>query len=245
MDSSRRDFIIRAAALGSIAAIPAIGAPDVRTEAEPKKREIARLRDVRLDGELGARYQAATCNILTRQDRYSLESFRSSASGVPGALWWDWPGDQIGRYLSVLHVASGCGWTPAHGRRAEILDAVLPLQGGAGNFGPEKPDQTNVQFISGNAFALRGLLDAYEDGGDPRALNGARRLARYFEAAFDYYKDKGARGRCANSTDIVWMASSASINLVEMRGRWILPSALVHARAGLITLTIPSPCVGA
>ena len=194
MDSSRRDFIIRAAALGSIAAIPAIGAPDVRTEAEPKKREIARLRDVRLDGELGARYQAATCNILTRQDRYSLESFRSSASGVPGALWWDWPGDQIGRYLSVLHVASGCGWTPAHGRRAEILDAVLPLQGGAGNFGPEKPDQTNVQFISGNAFALRGLLDAYEDGGDPCALNGARRLARYFEAAFDYYKDRGAQG---------------------------------------------------
>jgi DUF1680 family protein len=68
------------------------------------------------------------------------------------------------------------------------------LQGRAGNFGPEKPDQTNVKFISGNAFALRGLLDAYEDGGDPRALAAARRLAKYFEGAFDYYQDRGAHG---------------------------------------------------
>src|ERR1039457_5546267 len=140
MDLNRRNFILRTAALGSIAAMPAFSAPDVPTEGKSKRREIAKLRDVRLDGELGARYQAATCNILTRQDRYSLESFRSSASGVPGALWWDWPGDQIGRYLSLLHVASGCGWTPAQARRAEILDAVLPLQGGAGGFGPAKPD---------------------------------------------------------------------------------------------------------
>ena len=194
MGLNRRNFIVRAAALGSIAAIPAFSAPDVRTEPKSKRREIAKLRDVRMDGELGARYQAATCNILTRQDRYSLESFRSSAAGVPGALWWDWPGDQIGRYLSVLHVASGCGWAPAEARRAEILDVVLPLQGGAGNFGPEKPEQTDVKLISGNAFALRGLLDAYEDGGDPRALAGARRLGKYFEAAFDYYKDRGAQG---------------------------------------------------
>src|ERR1017187_8844512 len=155
MEPNRRKFIINAAALGSIVAFPPLSAPDVRTESSSKRREIAKLRDVRLDGELGARYQAAMCNILTRQDRYSLESFRSSASGVPGALWWDWPGDQIGRYLSMLHVASGCGWTPAQARRAEILDAVLPLQGGAGGFGPGKPDLTNVQFISGNAFALR------------------------------------------------------------------------------------------
>jgi len=147
-----------------------------------------------LDGELGARYQAATCNILTRQDRYSLKTFRSSALGVPGALWWDWPGDQIGRGLSVLHVASASGWAPDEARRKEILDVVLPLQGATGSFGPPKPDPTNVQFISGNAMALRGLLDAYEDDRDPRALAAARRLARYFEAAFDYYKDRGAQG---------------------------------------------------
>ena len=194
MDSSRRDFIVGAAALGSIGAIPAFAAPEERSDAKPIRREVARLRDVRLGGELGTRYQAATYNILTRQDRYSLETFRSSAKGVPGALWWDWPGDQIGRYLSVLHVAAGSWWSTAAARRAQILNTVLPLQGPAGNFGPEKPDQTNVQFISGNAFALRGLLDAYEGGGDPRALNAGRQLARYFEAAFDYYKDRGAQG---------------------------------------------------
>ncbi len=53
---------------------------------------------VRLEGDLGARYAAATCNLLTRTDRYSLESFAASASGKPGALWWDWPGDQVGRW---------------------------------------------------------------------------------------------------------------------------------------------------
>ena len=68
---------------------------------------------VHLYGELGARYMAATCNILTRTDRYPLDSFAASAAGRPGALWWDWPGDQIGRWLSVVHVAEGYGWTPA------------------------------------------------------------------------------------------------------------------------------------
>jgi hypothetical protein len=66
---------------------------------------------VRLDGELGARYAAATCNLLTRTDRYSLDSFAASATGTPGALWWDWPGDQVGRWFSVLRVAQGYGWT--------------------------------------------------------------------------------------------------------------------------------------
>ena len=125
MDSSRRNFIARAAALGSTAAFPAFGAREDKTEAKPDKREIARLQDVRPSGELGTRFQAATCNVLTRQDRYSLETFRSSAKGVPGALWWDWPGDQIGRYLSVLHVAAGSGWSTAPARRAEILNTVL------------------------------------------------------------------------------------------------------------------------
>jgi hypothetical protein len=39
---------------------------------------------VRLLGELNARYMAATCNLLTRTDRYPLESFAASAAGRPG-----------------------------------------------------------------------------------------------------------------------------------------------------------------
>ncbi|MBN2473834.1 MAG: glycoside hydrolase family 127 protein, partial [Pirellulales bacterium] len=138
---------------------------------------------VQLQGELGARYWAATCNLLTRTDRYSFETFASSAAGKPGALWWDWPGDQIGRWLSVLHVAAGYGWAPAAEHRQRIAEAVLPLRTDDGRFGPvgAEPDK-DVRLLSGNAFCLRGWMDAYADTGDARCLEAARQLGHYFEA---------------------------------------------------------------
>lgn len=156
----------------------------------PQGRDTLNMSDVRLGGELGTRYQAATCNLLTRQDRYSLDVFRSNALGTPEAIWegWPWPGDQIGRFLGNLQVASALGWTPAPKLRADILDTVLPLQRTPGNFGPDPPDPTDVEDISGNAFALRGLMDAYADTRDARTLEAARRMGRFFEANFDYYK---------------------------------------------------------
>jgi hypothetical protein len=42
---------------------------------------------VRLNGELGARYMAATCNLLTRMDRYTVGSFAANAAGKPSCLW--------------------------------------------------------------------------------------------------------------------------------------------------------------
>jgi len=141
------------------------------------------LSQVHLNGELGARYMAATCNLLTRTDRYSLDSFAASAAARPGALWWDWPGDQIGRWFSVLHVAEGLGWTPAGANRKAVADVVLPLQTKDGNFGrPGSLKLDDVRIPSGNCFALRGLIDAYADTHDARFLESARRLARYFEA---------------------------------------------------------------
>jgi hypothetical protein len=159
-------------------------------------RELPELRDITLGGELGARYQAATCNLLTRPERYSLQAFRCNAWAVFDPVWrfWPWPGDLIGRYLSNLHVAEALGWTPARALRADILKSVLPLQQKRGNFGAAEPDVKNVEVISGNAFALRGLMDAYEDSGDPKALAAARRLAEFFEASYDYYKDRGPDG---------------------------------------------------
>jgi len=140
------------------------------------------LAQVRLSGELGARYMAATCNLLTRTDRYSLESFAASAAGKPGALWWDWPGDQVGRWFSVLHVAEAYGWAPATSQRNAITEEILPHQTREGNFGPPgSANATDIRIPSGNAFALRGLMDAYADSHDPRLLEAARRLARYFE----------------------------------------------------------------
>jgi hypothetical protein len=155
-------------------------------------RSLTPFSGVTFKAELGVRFGAALANILTRQDRYSIDSFKASATATPGALWWDWPGDQIGRMLSVLHTAQGDGWTPAAKRRAAIGDGVLPLQTRYGNFGREIPPETkDARVISGNAFALRGLMDAYEDTRDVRYLEAARRLGRYYEASFDLWRDNG------------------------------------------------------
>jgi hypothetical protein len=138
---------------------------------------------VQLGGELGTRYSAATCNLLTRTDRYSLESFAASAAGRPGALWWDWPGDQIGRWFSVVHVAQGYGWAPMAWSHKALAEVILPLQTKQGNFGPPgSATSDDVKITSGNAFALRGLMDAYVDSRDPCFLDAARRLARHFES---------------------------------------------------------------
>lgn len=190
MQSNRRVFVLNSIALGASAAFPAFGQSEVPTGGNLPARTLGKLVNVRLEGELGTRYQAATGNLLTRQDRYSLDVFRCNALGIPEAIWegWPWPGDLIGRYLSNLHVASALGWTPARKIRADILDTVLPLQRRHGNFGPDPPDPTDVEDISGNAFALRGLMDAYADTHDERTLEAARRMGRFFEASFDYYK---------------------------------------------------------
>jgi hypothetical protein len=169
--------------------------PNQRIHRNAQERQTAKLKDVRLEGELGTRFKAATRNILvTRQDVFSLDSFRSSALSVPGALWWDWPGDQIGRWLSVVHVASALGLEPPAVSRAAVLDFVLPLQRPEGCFGTEPPESTDVRVVSGNAFGLRGLVDTYEDTRDERVLAAARRMAGYFEANFDYYKERGRLG---------------------------------------------------
>ena len=138
---------------------------------------------VRLKGELGTRYMAATCNLLTRTDRYTLDSFAANAAGKPGCLWPDWPADQLGRWFSVLHVAEGYGWTPAAWQRQAVAGSILPLQTTEGNFGPPgSAAKMDSRIPSGNAFGLRGLMDAYADTHEPRLLDAARKLARYFEA---------------------------------------------------------------
>lgn len=162
-------------------ALPAADSADKLRVAAPSKP--VPIAQVRLCGELGTRYAAATCNLLTRTDRYSLESFASSAAGKPGALWWDWPGDQIGRWFSVLQVAEGYGWSASAWHRDAVAKAILTHQTEAGNFGPPgSAEKDDTRIPSGNAFALRGLMDAYADTRDPRYLDAAQKLARYFAA---------------------------------------------------------------
>jgi DUF1680 family protein len=135
---------------------------------------------VSLRGEYGTRFAAATAHLLTWTELYTLDSFVAATAGRPGSLWWDWPGDQIGRWLSVVHVARGYGWSSQAWPPRVLLEAVLPYQTAAGHFGPEA-SVGDVRLLSGNAFALRGLMDAYEDTGDARFLDSARRLGRFFE----------------------------------------------------------------
>jgi hypothetical protein len=135
---------------------------------------------IRFSGDYGTRFAAATAHILTRTDLYTLDSFVAATAGRPGSLWWDWPGDQLGRWLSVGRVARGYGWTGEAWPPRVLLEAVLPYQTEAGHFGPAA-SAADVRLLSGNAFALRGLMDAYADTGDARFLDSARRLGRFFE----------------------------------------------------------------
>jgi DUF1680 family protein len=126
---------------------------------------------------------AATCNLLTRTDRYTLGSFAANAAGEGVTLWPDWPGDQFGRWFSVLDVAEGYGWTPAGAHRKAVAEVIFPHQTQEGNFGPPgSAEKIDARIPSGNAFALRGLMDAYADTRDARYLESARKLAHYFEA---------------------------------------------------------------
>jgi rhamnogalacturonyl hydrolase YesR len=172
------------------------GHPEERMPAEnAAQRQLAEFRDVTLRAELGTRYEAATCNLLTRHDRYSLESYRAQSSDEPGGLWLGWPGDQVGRMLTAMHVAEGYGWTPVPTLRSAVGDVVLPCQTKDGNFGKEMPlDHKDAKVLSGNAFALRGLMDAYEDTREERYVAAARKLARYFESTFDVWKEVNGEG---------------------------------------------------
>jgi len=190
------DCLPRLALIAALVLVPARVSvaqppPPERDSAMAPSHRPAALSGVDYRGDLNARYSAAIANLLTRTDRYGLDSFRASAACEPGALWWDWPGDQIGRWFSVLHVARARGWTPAAADRAAIADVVLPLQRADGHFGPEvlALDQKDARIPSGNAFCIRGLCDAYRDTGDTRYLDAARKLARYFGSIAPHWRD--------------------------------------------------------
>lgn len=77
----------------------------------------------------------AAAHVLTWTDLYTLESFVATTSGVPGGLWYDWPGDQLGRWLSLVHVPQGCGWSAQAWPPRVLADTLLPYQTVDGNFG--------------------------------------------------------------------------------------------------------------
>ncbi|MGB7297631.1 MAG: metallophosphoesterase [Candidatus Aminicenantales bacterium] len=54
--------------------------------ARATSRKILSLEDINLRGELGTQFQAATANLMTRSDRYPLESYRASAAAALDCL---------------------------------------------------------------------------------------------------------------------------------------------------------------
>ena len=186
---------------------------------------------VRFGGEYGTRFMAAVAHELTWTDLYTLASFVATTSGVPGGLWFDWPGDQIGRWLSLAHVAQGYGWSTQAFPPRVLADAVLPLQTADGNFGPPGSGRVmDVRMLSGNAFALRGLMDACEDTHDVRFLEAARRLGRYFERIAPSWETK----RDGHLHEFYGHCLDGLVALFEQGGdRWALDAAeRIAAHAG-------------
>jgi hypothetical protein len=186
---------------------------------------------VRLGGDYGTRFAAATSHLLTWTDLYTLDSFVAATAGRPGSLWWDWPGDQIGRWLSLVHVAQGYGWSDQAWPPRVLAAAVLPFQTADGNFGPPgSAAVADVRMLSGNAFALRGLMDAYEDAHDPRFLEAARRLGRFFEAIAPDWETK----KDGHLHEFYGHCIDGFVALYEQAGdRWALDAAeRIGAHAG-------------
>ena len=69
MKSNRRAFILNSLALGAAATFPISGGTKAQAKGRLPLRGLAELKDVSVGGELGTRYQAATCNLLARQVR--------------------------------------------------------------------------------------------------------------------------------------------------------------------------------
>jgi len=61
--------------------------------------------------------------------------------------------------FSVWHVAQAMGWTPPDSALG-CADAILRFPDQGRSLRAENPDQKDDRIVSGNAFALRGLLDA-------------------------------------------------------------------------------------
>jgi len=186
---------------------------------------------IRFGGDYGTHFAAATAHLLTWTDLYTLDSFVAATAGRPGSLWWDWPGDQIGRWLSLVHVVQGYGWSDQAWPPRVLADAVLPLQTEDGNFGPPgSAAVADVRMLSGNAFALRGLMDGFEDTKDVRFLEAARRLGRYFEKIAPVWETK----KDGHLHEFYGHCIDGFVALYEQAGdRWALEAAeRIGAHAG-------------
>jgi DUF1680 family protein len=90
--------------------------------------------------------------------------------------------------------------------------------------------------MSGNAFALRGLVDAYEDTREERYLVAARKLGRYYEKTFDTWKAVNGDGPIQ---EFYGHCLDGLVKLYELGGdEWALDLAKrIGGRAGRTTHT--------
>ena len=86
-----------------------------------------------------------------------------------------WPGDKEGRALLAF-----VSHYKINGRRIECMDLMIDRMdehvNEHGCFGPLSSDEIFEQQLSGHSWLLRGLCEYYEQFGDERAIDQARRI---------------------------------------------------------------------
>ncbi len=152
---------------------------------------IALLGSVGLEaGELTRREQLSSVRVLEGgPPRYDLDFLLADLIPEPGRRFTEFSGDLSGRYIEAL------ARTGAIGRARPLETAIFSLQRPDGGFarplssggGVEDDDMARVW---GHGRLLVGLIAAYEEGGDERALEAARRLGDFLVAVAPRFQNE-------------------------------------------------------
>lgn len=146
---------------------------------------------VRPKGELAERLRRAGRRLLLNDvytPEWLLSDITFSCDPTPFNDWyhgheWTWYADVSGRYINALvSFAPHAGGMPARGRA--LARRALRNQSDDGHFGPDTSMRAcDRAQASGTAWMLLALARYFGLTGDEQALDGARRLARWYAKA--------------------------------------------------------------
>jgi DUF1680 family protein len=147
-------------------------------------------------GELADRLDRAARRLLL-DDVYRPEWITSDITfdydPAPWNDWyqgheWTWYADVSGRYLNALVSYAGATGTALEDKAKRVAEVVFSRQSADGHFGTDRPlDACDRSQASGTAWMLLALPRYYELTGDERALEAARRLARWYAAVTPFW----------------------------------------------------------
>jgi len=142
-------------------------------------------------GELSRRERLSSERVLAGgPPRYDLDFLLADLIPKPGRRFTEFSGDLSGRYLEAL-------------ARTGAIELARPLE--AAIFGLQRPDggfanplssgsgveDDDMARVWGHGRLLTGLLAAYEEGGDAKALAAARGLGDFLVRVAPRFQDEG------------------------------------------------------